>query len=91
MVWHEPKDHLEDCYFCMHTIKAKKSKNKSAIKHPSLPSAIRPIGHSDDITAPLNPKRLEVLSDSPSSQNESSEYEDNGLLNCLIKINSMIM
>ena len=73
-MWREPKDHLEVCHFFEITIKGYTAKNKSIIKYPSILSAIRPIAHSPDV--PPNPIKLGDHSDTPSSQNESSEYKE---------------
>ena len=43
MVWREPKDHLNDCYFCMVNLKGIEKKNRQSISYPSIPSAIRPV------------------------------------------------
>ncbi|EFA13536.1 hypothetical protein TcasGA2_TC005054 [Tribolium castaneum] len=48
MIWKEPKNHYNDCYFCLvkvHGINPKK------MTYPDLVSARRPIPHSEDISA----------------------------------------
>src|SRR5215469_15139473 len=52
MVWREPKDHVTDCYFCLTNISGFSGKNKHKIKYPDLPSAIRPVPHSDELPIP---------------------------------------
>ena len=47
MVWREPKDHSTDCYFCYVNIKGVGRKSRQNISYPSIPSAIRPVPHSD--------------------------------------------
>lgn len=45
MIWSEPKNHLDDCYFCvvkLHGI------NRKKMTYPDLTSARRPIPHSND-------------------------------------------
>lgn len=61
MVWREPKDHLNDCYFCLVNVQGRNSKNKKHIVYPSIPSAIRPVPHGEDLPAPLPPAVLENL------------------------------
>ena len=52
MVWREPKDHVTDCYFCLTNISGFSGKNKHKIKYPDVPSAIRPVPHSDELPIP---------------------------------------
>ena len=52
MVWREPQNHLNDCYFCAVRVTGLKSKTKSSIKYPSLPSAIQPGPHTDELPVP---------------------------------------
>ena len=62
MVWREPTNHVEDCYFCLTLpIKAGLSLKKiGTVKHPYLPSAIRPIPHSDSLPVPT-PSQIHEL------------------------------
>ena len=53
MVWREPKNHVDDCYFCCVNISGFSAKTKSAISYPNLPSAMRPVLHSDDLPIPV--------------------------------------
>ena len=52
MVWREQQNHLDDCYFCAVNISGFSSKTKSVIIYPNLPSAIRPVPHSDEVPVP---------------------------------------
>ena len=52
MVWREQTNHLEDCYFCLVNVKGFNKKNKQYLQYPSIPSAIRPAAHSEDIPVP---------------------------------------
>ena len=58
MVWREPQDHSSDCYFCITQIKGISSKSKHTIKYPNLPSAMRPVPHSEDLPIPHLPTHL---------------------------------
>jgi hypothetical protein len=49
MVWRQPINHIDDCYFCMCSLKGFNTKNKKEITYPNLPSAIRPVPHGPDI------------------------------------------
>ena len=47
MIWREPKNHTDDCYFCAINLTGiNKNKRKSFIC-PNLPSALRPVVHCD--------------------------------------------
>jgi hypothetical protein len=71
MVWREPKNHGDDCYFCLCKIKGYNSRNKQDISYPDIPSAMRPVPHGPDVPIPVLPKSLEAAT-SESSTNESN-------------------
>ena len=48
MVWHEPTNHFDDCYFCMTNLVGYNKKNQKTILYPSIPSATRPIPLYDE-------------------------------------------
>ena len=64
MVWREPQDHSLDCHFCITQIKGISSKSKHTVKYPNLPSAMRPVPHSEDLPIPHPPTHL-TLEDEP--------------------------
>nr|XP_036219079.1 uncharacterized protein LOC118680996 [Bactrocera oleae] len=43
MIWSEPQNHENDCYFCMTSTRGFSKKNKNKIVYPNIPSAKRPI------------------------------------------------
>ena len=53
MVWREQNFWPLGRYFCLVKTSGFNKKNKSKIKYPNLPSAIRPIPHSDEISVPV--------------------------------------
>ena len=53
MVWREPKNHVDDCYFCLVNVKGFNKKNKQHLQYPNIHSAIRPIPHSDKVPIPI--------------------------------------
>ena len=53
MVWREPRDHVDDCYFCLVNIAGMSIKTKSSILYPNLPSALRPVAHCDEVPVPI--------------------------------------
>lgn len=58
MIWREPTDHLNNCYFCMvpQIGKGISKKKKWTIEYPNIPSAIRPVPHGDDLPVPKVPE-----------------------------------
>ena len=53
MVWHEPKNHFDDCYFCAVNTKRINKKNRYSLVYPNLESAIRPVPHCNEIPVPV--------------------------------------
>ena len=52
MVWREPKNHVDDCYFCMVNITGINRNNCSKWTYPDPPSARRPSPHSHEVPIP---------------------------------------
>ena len=53
MVWREPTDHQNDCYFCMVHVTGINSRTLSNVEYPSIPSATRPVSNSNDLPVPI--------------------------------------
>ena len=56
VIWLEPQNHQDDCYFCAFNSVGglnKRTKKSTNISHPSLKSAVRSAAHSDDIPIPV--------------------------------------
>lgn len=70
MVWREPTNHHDDCYFCMTNVTGFSSKNKNKIVYPNIPSAMRPVPHGEDLPVPLAPASWQEIS---SSEEDCSE------------------
>ena len=75
MVWHEPKEHLTDCYFCLVSTKVIGKKNWQNFSHPSIPSAIRPNLHSDEFPPPVFNGFLSSEDDETGSEEECMDME----------------
>ena len=85
MIWREPKDHFQDCYFCLVNVKGFRSKHRSKITYPNIDSALRPVPHDPSMPAPVPPEdALASLSDEAvfddghsfgDSDSTGSEYE----------------
>ena len=58
MVWREPRNHSDDCYFCFNASSRKK------IKYPNLRYSMRSVPHSDDLPVPTPPVNKDLLSSS---------------------------
>ena len=52
IIWREPKNHSDDCYFCTVNIKDFNRIRKSTCFYPDLESARRPVLHCDEIPEP---------------------------------------
>lgn len=52
MMWREPTNHVDDCYFCCCNVKGFNAKNKSKISYPNLNSVTRPIPHGPEVPIP---------------------------------------
>lgn len=56
MVWREPANHHDDCYFCLVNTCGFTSKTKHKIVYPNLPSALRPVPHDESLPVPVPPE-----------------------------------
>lgn len=80
MIWREPTNHSDDCYFCSVDITGHNSKNKKVISYPNLLSAIRPVEHSEVLPVPeppddLNSIETELSSDVQSGLDEQDDED----------------
>jgi len=76
MVWREPTDHVSDCYFCLTSITGVTAKSKHTVQYPNLPSAMRPVPHSVELSVPKPPTNMR-LSDSESSDEDVGQANNN--------------
>ena len=53
MIWREPQNHFNDCYFCTVSIAGLNQKKCQSVTYPRLPSVIRPVPHSDELPIPV--------------------------------------
>lgn len=53
MVWRESINHINDCYFCMVNVSGINRNNRQKWSYPDLPSARRPISHSEELPIPV--------------------------------------
>ena len=73
MVWREPRNHADDCYFCLTNITGFNASSRKKIKYLNLRSAMRLVPHSGDLPVPTPPVNKDLLS---SSDEEMPSKED---------------
>ena len=73
MIWREPKNHGDDCYFCSCKVQGHNSKTRKSIIYPDLPSALRPVPHGPDVPVPSPPDNFEDIH--LSSDLDSSDHD----------------
>ena len=71
MVWHEQRNHCDDCYFCSVNVKGINGNNRSKWTYPDLDSARRPVPHSGDIPIP----EFSCLPELSEEEQETAEIE----------------
>ena len=74
MVWREPSNHINDCYFCLTPPVASgmNRKKKQRIDYPNIPSAIRPVPHGEDLPVPKPPKEHNLNSEMEEEDTEKT-------------------
>ena len=61
MVWREPRNHVDDCYFCLTKISGFIASSKKKINYPNLPSVMRPVPYTDYLPIPTPPVVKDLL------------------------------
>ena len=62
MVWREPRNHTDDCYFYLTNITGFNASSRKKIKYPNLRSAKRSVPHADDLPVPTHLVNKDLLS-----------------------------
>ena len=81
MFWKEPKDHSSDCYFCLTNKTGITSKSKHTVKYPDLPSAMRPVSHTEELPVPKSPENLTFSNDNSNFDEDHRQQGDNAECN----------
>jgi hypothetical protein len=68
VIWRDPKNHGDYCYFCCCYVKGNNSKNKKVILYPNFPSALRPVVHGPEVPVP---QPTEILEDASTNSSDS--------------------
>ena len=77
MVWREPKNHYNDCYFCLNDMTGYNKNKKKTWKYPNLESAIRPVMHSEELPVPIFSTEPDT---STTSDDSCSDFEEPSVL-----------
>lgn len=78
MVWREPKNHFDDCYFCLVNITGINRNNRSKWTYPDLASARRPVPHSEEVPIPTFHQLPELCEDEYFPSNHPSSDSNEG-------------
>ncbi|GJQ67898.1 hypothetical protein Trydic_g16658 [Trypoxylus dichotomus] len=53
MIWREPRNHVDDCYFRLVETSDYNERNENKLVYSNIECAIRPVPHSDEIPVPV--------------------------------------
>lgn len=88
MIWREPSNHHDDCYFCVVNITGINRKNRSKWSYPNLQSAIRPssdvLEPSSDVSALQSQPSTSSILTSPERLEDSEDGKDSDFY-CLLE------
>ena len=79
MIWREPTDHVNNCYFCLvppvdHGITKKRAQ---ALQYPNIPSALRPVAHGEGLPVPEPPATIPT-----EFSDDDDDVDDNAQITC---------
>ena len=82
MVWRSPKNHHDDCYFCMVNMSGWNRHKKNLWYYPDLESARRPVPHCEEVPIPVFsslPKLVsnnDLFAETEEVNSDDSNYSD---------------
>ncbi|GBP72447.1 hypothetical protein EVAR_24358_1 [Eumeta japonica] len=79
-IWREPRNHLEDCYFCRVNVNGLNTKNRAKWQYPSTSCVQRPVQRLPDSSVPKNiskPLEQDIEGSSPSQNDADFEGMSN--------------
>jgi hypothetical protein len=82
MIWREPKNHTDDCYFCCYSVKEYNSKSKKVILYPNILSALSPVVNGPEVPVPQPTEMLEDEISEDASTNSSDSGGDDKEFQC---------
>ena len=68
MVWREPTNHVNDCYFCSINVAGVNKKKRKSLSYKIFPSVLRPVAHTADILIPKFKKLPDISIDEHSHE-----------------------
>ena len=74
MVWREPLNHIDNCYFCLVNTTGIGKIKRQKIAYSHILSAIRPIQHSKEIPFPIFKGLFLSLDEESMSATETEEF-----------------
>ena len=77
MVWREPKNHHDDCYFCMNVMSGWNQNKKKSWHYPNIDSALRPVAHCPEIPVPVFTSLPDLISDEAAMLDVVGDENDN--------------
>jgi hypothetical protein len=72
MIWWEPRNHVDDCYFCCASVTGFSATNKHKIMYTNLNSAMWPIPHDKNLPVPEPPDKRLVFFEQMECEADSS-------------------
>ncbi|GFW81909.1 uncharacterized protein TNCV_2885831 [Trichonephila clavipes] len=79
VIWSEPKNHSDDCYFCSCSVQGFNLKNRKDISYPTIIlSAIRPVPQGPDLPILSPPDTLDNILDDLDQISHISSNSDDG-------------
>ena len=76
-VWREPRNHHDDCYFCMIDLTHfKRGKNRRQLQYPDIPSSRAPVPHSEDLPIPSPPIQTTLGEEANDSESSGDPFTD---------------